>query len=194
MKSCLPLLPTTMACALLTVLSTYFAYTDLALPLVGIDDANIFFSYAENIAGGRGFVYAANDERVEGFTSLLWVLICAGARYVSDRPEVILLAISVGLTTATVTMTANYLQSVGGSDADGTLPEQRSLSTTILLFSWCFLSPAFVCWMTLTLMDVALWTTIVTGGTLAAVGCVGRTTEGWDKRVWLLSAAVAMEI
>ena len=46
-------------------------------PTVGIDDANIFFSYAENLASGNGITYAHNSDRVEGFTSMLWMLICA---------------------------------------------------------------------------------------------------------------------
>lgn len=194
MKSCLPLLTTTIAAVLLAASTTYIAFKALDRPLVGIDDANIFFSYAQNIATGKGFVYAANDERVEGFTSLLWVLVCAGARFVSDRPELVLLMVTLGLTVATVTMTAWHVQTVGRDDAERNPTSSGSVWPTLLLFAWCFLSPAFICWMTLTLMDVALWTTIVTGGTLATAGCVGQKTERWDKRVWLLSAAVAIAI
>src|SRR5690242_13300954 len=44
---------------------------------LGIDDAFIYFVYAKNLAHGHGFVYNVGGERVEGFTSMLWVLICS---------------------------------------------------------------------------------------------------------------------
>jgi len=46
-------------------------------PYLGIDDAFIYFVYAKNLAHGHGFVYNVGGERVEGFTSMLWVLICS---------------------------------------------------------------------------------------------------------------------
>src|SRR5215510_1767079 len=54
---------------------------------LGIDDANIYFVYAKNLALGHGFVYHPGGERVEGFTSLLWTLLCAAAHRVAARPE-----------------------------------------------------------------------------------------------------------
>ena len=59
-------------------------------PLVGYDDANIFLVYARNIAGGHGFVYNVGGERVEGFTSPAWVLLCAAAMKITTRPEPVL--------------------------------------------------------------------------------------------------------
>jgi len=53
------------------------------IPLTGIDDANIFFTYARNIAAGEGLVYNAGGERVEGFTSLLYTLVCAGVYWLN---------------------------------------------------------------------------------------------------------------
>lgn len=46
-------------------------------PFLGIDDAYIYFVYAKNLVNGHGFVYNIGGERVEGFTSMLWVLICS---------------------------------------------------------------------------------------------------------------------
>ena len=54
---------------------------------LGIDDANIYFVYAKNLALGHGFVYHPGGERVEGFTSLLWTLLCAAAHRLAARPE-----------------------------------------------------------------------------------------------------------
>lgn len=53
-------------------------------PHAPIDDAFIFYRYAENFAAGKGLVYNAG-ERVEGITSLLWTLLIAvGARLGAD--------------------------------------------------------------------------------------------------------------
>jgi hypothetical protein len=41
---------------------------------IGIDDADIFFTYANNMTKGLGLVYSAGIPRVEGFTSALWML------------------------------------------------------------------------------------------------------------------------
>jgi len=48
-------------------------------PFLGIDDAYIYFVYAKNLVNGHGFVYNVGSERVEGFTSMLWVLICSAS-------------------------------------------------------------------------------------------------------------------
>src|SRR6187402_2180008 len=57
-------------------------------PLVGYDDANIFFVYARNLVDGHGFVYNAGGEHVEGFSSFLWLLICSAARFATSRFEI----------------------------------------------------------------------------------------------------------
>ena len=35
---------------------------------IGVDDANIFFVYAKNLAEGNGLIYNTGGERVEGFS------------------------------------------------------------------------------------------------------------------------------
>ena len=44
------------------------------------DDAFIALRYSENLVSGHGVVWNP-DERVEGFTSLLWVLMCAALHF-----------------------------------------------------------------------------------------------------------------
>jgi hypothetical protein len=44
-------------------------------PLLGIDDANIYFTYVRNFADGFGFVYHPGGENVKGFISTLYTLI-----------------------------------------------------------------------------------------------------------------------
>jgi hypothetical protein len=50
------------------------------------DDAFIAYRYAENLANGKGMVFNAG-ERVEGFTSPLWVLLCAAGIRMGLPPE-----------------------------------------------------------------------------------------------------------
>ena len=58
-------------------IATWIVWSIFDRPLAGVDDANIYFVYAKNFVNGYGFVYNVGGEKVEGFTSLLWVLICA---------------------------------------------------------------------------------------------------------------------
>ncbi len=44
------------------------------------DDAYITYRFARNVAEGHGFVWNVGEAPVEGFTNLLWLLICTGAR------------------------------------------------------------------------------------------------------------------
>jgi hypothetical protein len=74
----------------------------LPKPLIGIDDANIYFVYMKNLAKA-GVCMEYSGERVEGFTSLLWTLI--GALFYTLSPTqfpVLLLALGFILTFLTV--------------------------------------------------------------------------------------------
>ena len=53
------------------MLGTVAVQIVLSPPLVGMDDANIGFRYARNLAEGQGFVFNPGGERIEGVTSLL---------------------------------------------------------------------------------------------------------------------------
>src|SRR3712207_6229080 len=80
---------------ILTGIVSFGAFFLFNRPLTGIDDANIYFVYARNLADGHGFVYNVGGERVEGFTSLLWTLICALAFKGSAYPELTLFLINI---------------------------------------------------------------------------------------------------
>src|SRR4051812_44621858 len=67
------LVPALILFSLIVVLLLYWwGYQN---PVIGIDDANIYFVYMKNFAQGHGFVWNIGGERVEGFTSLIWTLI-----------------------------------------------------------------------------------------------------------------------
>ncbi len=118
---------------------------------IGIDDANIFFSYASNLAAGNGISYGAQFERVEGYTSTLWMLICAFSFYLNANEAGIFLA-SNFLTTATLTIAILILKRFQLQ-----LNVQGASSYHILFFLFVAGSPSYLLWMLLSLMDTALW-------------------------------------
>ena len=60
--------------ALVSLFAAIIYYTGYR-PFKGTDDAYIYFVYAKNAVNGYGFVYTPGGEKVEGFTSMLWMLI-----------------------------------------------------------------------------------------------------------------------
>lgn len=140
------------ACVLaLVAFATTFVSGKLPSPATGIDDANIFFVYARNVSAGEGFVFNPGGERVEGFTSLLWVLI-GGFITALGSPEMPLLVLNVLLVCGTIALCLRRLN--GGWEA----------AFLILLLS----DLSYVVWQTAALMETALWSALLTAAALIA--------------------------
>jgi hypothetical protein len=126
----------------------------LGRPLTGIDDGNIFLTYARHVANGEGFVFNTGGEKVEGFTSLLWVLICAAFYKVWTSPEIPLLIFLLLLTTHTVTIVyeevRKNMESVHSDFA-------KKYFLLLFIIFLCSVGPSFVAWSILSLMENALW-------------------------------------
>ena len=148
------------------ILSSVLALSKLNYPLTGIDDANIYFVYARNLANGYGFVYNVGGERVEGFTSLLWTLICALAYKFSSHFEFTLLIINILLVTLGITGAVHYLQHTLRT---GEGPQAASILWPILYVLLIFSSARYVAWNTITLMENALWSTLLLLTTLFVI-------------------------
>jgi arabinofuranosyltransferase len=121
---------------------------------IGVDDANITMVYARNLAAGHGFVYNIGGERVEGFTSLLYVLIMAGVFAVSSTPELHVLAVCVLLVTASVFFPLTAIRAFA-QKRDGESAGVRPVE--LAMIAWAVGSAAFIVWTTVSLMDTALW-------------------------------------
>ena len=131
----------------------------LGKPLTGIDDANIFLNYAHHFSKGEGFVYNTNGERVEGFTSMLWVLICAAFYCISAHPEIMLLIFCLLLTTLTVTL---VYQEVSKDVNQINQPFfKKHFLWLYIIFIVC-IGPSFFVWSVLSLMENALWNLLFT--------------------------------
>lgn len=144
----------------------------LDFPKTGIDDADIFIAYGRNLAQGYGLVYNPGLERVEGFTSVLWVLLTAAAVRVSGNVEAVLLIVNVVLVSLGIAAIWLYVDR-----------GRRPTLAGAFVVLWALSSPYFVGWTTLTLMDTGLWSFLL------CVGAAGALAGG---RVWLLAAVTAL--
>ena len=123
---------------------------------IGVDDANIFFSYAQNLANGNGATYSAAFERVEGYTSTLWMLLCSLSFFVGANEAGIFVLCNL-LTAACATMCVIII-----SDYSSRLSLNASFYS-LLFLSMIVASPSYLLWMTISLMDTALWGCILMG-------------------------------
>ncbi|HYF65939.1 MAG TPA: hypothetical protein VD886_24125 [Herpetosiphonaceae bacterium] len=144
-------------CFLLAML-TSLAYIQMGEPALGIDDADIFLVYGRNIASGNGGVYSPGGERVEGFSSPLWTLIVASGFVVFDDPRFFLLLVNLFLLSAALTIVARQIEAMSGSRLSGWI-----------FVLWALSAPGFVIWNSLTLMDTALWTSVLLVGAATVI-------------------------
>ncbi len=171
---------------------SWLAMQQIDQPLTGIDDANIFFTYASNLAGGEGFVYNAGGERVEGFTSLLWTLICACAFLVSSQPEPLLLAISTVLLATALYQASCFLAESITKPGNETRTDWLTLTMLLALAAWVLATPRFMVWTTVTLMDTGLWCMVFTCGTIAFARAARQQDSSWQNDRCLVGWTVAM--
>lgn len=116
-----------------TFLRASYLYTTI------LDDAYIFFRYAENIASGYGFVWNIGETPVEGYTSFIYLILLVASKLVSIDLE--LFAILLGILSSTLTLFFVYLiydhlysKNLNYSSA--------SLITVLILV----LSPSYIYW------------------------------------------------
>ena len=127
--------------------------------LLGIDTANVFFGYAQNICEGRGITYALNGAPCEGTTSMLWLLLCSMCfKLRLGEPGV--LGLSFALILASQWIWLRVLSRL--------LPARNRSTPFLFAYVVMVLSSAgYVTWMAVTLMDTVLWGFLVAWMTLA---------------------------
>ncbi len=136
------------------LLVTLAAFFYLHRPATGIDDGNIFLTYAKHFSRGEGFVFNTGGEKVEGFTSLLWVLICAGFYVFTSAPELPLMIFLLLLSTITVTMV--YREAEKTMQLIHPQFATRFFFPAFCLFLLC-VGVSFATWSVLSLMENGLW-------------------------------------
>lgn len=173
----------------LCVSAVLFALHRLGYPLTGIDDANIYFVYARNLAEGHGLVYNIGGERVEGFTSLLWTIVSALAFKWMAFPEVTLLVVNITLVSLGLAYALDFLQELSSRRGAST---RETLFWSALYLGIVITSPRFVVWNTITLMENALWSTLLLAATLFVIreqGSAGTIHRGFLPIALLLLLA-----
>jgi arabinofuranosyltransferase len=174
----------------LLLVITLADYLYLGKPAIGIDDANIFFTYAKHFAQGEGFVFNTGGEKVEGFTSLLWVLACSAFFSLFSHPEVLILLFLLLVTSLTVTL---VYREVKKDMITGAYPVvERYFIYIYSLFIIC-IGPSLVAWSILSMMENALWQLLfVTILVLVLQVYRHEGITGKKLAVMLLSAALLM--
>ncbi len=144
----------------LLLLAVWFCWLLHEKPVRGCDDANIFFSYAENLAQGNGLTYGHNPERVEGFTSMLWTLLCA-ASFRAGLGEAGIWALALSLFVGTqflyLAMIRRFMDGADGPPGGKEGVQFTSWVPAALFLALVLSSPSYVTWTTITLMDTGLW-------------------------------------
>lgn len=158
--------------------------------LVGYDDANIFFVYARNLVGGHGLVYNAGGERVEGFTSPLWLLICSAVMAVTPHFEAVLFIINVALVAGAAWVMHTYL--VAALSGFGGLARRRAWLVSLLLIGAVTLTPGFVAWNVVSLMDSGLWSTILLASAICVLQFALEAPPAWTRVFPVLLAILAI--
>ena len=128
--------------------ATFYAFNAFEKPITGVDDANISFVYARHLVDGHGFVYNIGGERVEGFTTLLWVLISALFFSITSQPEIILLIINIILLVTANSITFYYLYRSH---------QNIDVSIIVAYLVLIMVIPDYITWMTLPLMETGVW-------------------------------------
>lgn len=155
----------------LVLLGTVITWKAYGSPHLGIDDTDISLVYAKHFAGGHGFVYNVGGERVEGFTSMAWVLLASIPHALGWAPTLFLRVLSVIAVSAGWFMLARLVKQV---DADA-LPMMLFLSVCVLV-----VSPNFVTWTTVSGMETGLWFAIIAACT-AMIASPRAWNDGWRK-------------
>lgn len=119
--------------AIIAFLRSNYIYTTI------VDDAYIFFRYAENIVNGYGFVWNINEQPIEGYSSFLYLVVLIFAKLLTIDSE--FFSIMFGVLTSSFTLYLTFLiyQLIYHNQEESDL----SKIITVVIIS---ISPAFLYW------------------------------------------------
>jgi arabinofuranosyltransferase len=144
------------------------------------DDAYITLTYARNLVDGHGPVFNIG-EHVEGFTSILWMLLAAIATSVSRDPIGLLQIVGTMAGAATLLMVMRTTHHMLGS-VDVAEPVRTLLST--LAATWLACISSFQFWAS-SAMEAPLFL-------LLTAGCVDAFVHDRAGRAWVVWGAVSL--
>jgi len=138
----------------LTTAAALIYYLMYRLPLLGIDDANIYFTYMKNFADGLGFVYNQGGERVEGFTSILYTLIGSAIFLFTNNIETVLYIINILAVSYLIFKVSVFIYNLNDR-------KYNISAITLLLTLLLFVMPGYFFWTTLSLMESGIWSLLL---------------------------------
>jgi arabinofuranosyltransferase len=160
--------------AILTVLvGSTLAWLLVGIPVSGINDADVFMVYARNFLTGHGLVYNVGGEQVEGFPSLLWMLVCSFSYLFSRTVELPLFLLNLLFGIITVYLCL-----------------KRCNQKPAFLLLLCS-APAWFAWCQITLVETGLWCMLLTW-TILAVSERNRVQCTWLLPLLVLTRPEAM--
>lgn len=175
---------------ILIALIAFADYLYVGTGAIGIDDGNIFLNYAHHIAHGDGFVFNTNGERVEGFTSLLWVLICAAFYLISSNPEILLICFCCLLTALSVTIVYRNLK----NDIENIYSKFSKYFFWIYCAFIVCIGASYVAWSVLSLMENALWNFFFTSTVLLVANTIKPVNVSFKKEFILVVSGCLLVI
>lgn len=147
------------------------------------DDAYITFRFAQNVAAGQGLIWNIGGEPVEGFTSILHVLLLAFGIKMGISPWLGSLIISIAAVLTTVSLMLaviwrqfNYIHPVAAVFIGIFLIDvQTAIHTTSGLETQVFVALLCACYYSAFLfIDSSSWWSAVSLGIFTFVACLGR--------------------
>lgn len=151
----------------------------------GVDDANIFFVYARNLANGAGLRWNEDGERVEGYSSTAWLAVVT-AFYLLGLPlEIALLVLNVLLIGGALTLLALEVERQRRQSGDGAT--SLSLAGPLVIL-WSLAVPGYLVWCCLSLMETGLWSAILIAATVLVLAQIRGA--GIDRRRLCAMAAL----
>lgn len=146
---------------------------------LGIDDANIFFTYAKNFVAEHQLVWTLGGERIEGFTSPLWLFICTFFFSLTPEPETHLFVVNLLITAFAVSFYFVTFATLPLTGERSTIIESPILGSLAVIFlslpCWLIASPAYLAWNLMSLMDTALWSSLILMTISLTYRCIDRS-------------------
>jgi arabinofuranosyltransferase len=139
---------------LYVALPAYAVFNILGKPVIGTDDSNIYLQYTRNFTSGYGIVYNPGGEHVEGFSSILYFLICSFFNLFTDTPEIYILLFNGIIALISCILVLHTIKII--CDQFNVTDLNIHLLYGAYLF-WMFINPAFFGWTIITLMDSGIY-------------------------------------
>jgi arabinofuranosyltransferase len=136
---------------LVYLIACFFVWRSYDYTTIGVDDANIYFTYAKNFAEGHGFVYNPGGEHVEGFTSLLWTLVMSAFYLVFHQHfEIPLLIMNFLVGAGIILVCYRIMERL-----------QFRFRFELLWVMLLCLTPGFLDWCVLSLLETGFWSLLL---------------------------------